>query len=287
MIWKFAVALIALIALGFVSIGAVFCAGTMRVAKRLGPIPAGASEVAITTADKTVLRAWWMHPQRSNGGCVMVLHGIADSHVSSAGFAPLFLAEGYSVLLPNSRAHGDSGGEFVTYGLLERYDVAAWAEWMKSAGCHNIYGLGESLGASILIDATAVTNLFSAIVAEGAYADLRQAAEDRLHRRMGIPSLLSKLVVVDATFYSKWVYHVDFTEEMPVRSIARASTPTLLIHGLADVLTPPLNSQQLAAANPRSVLWLVPGAPHTGAAATSPEEFRNRVLSWFRQHAKM
>ena len=92
MIWKLAAALIFLAVLGFVLIGAVFCAGTMRVAKRIGPIPVGASEVSITTADKTALRAWWMHPQRSNGGCVIVLHGIADSRVSSAGFAPMFQA---------------------------------------------------------------------------------------------------------------------------------------------------------------------------------------------------
>ena len=35
----------------------------------------------------------------------------------------MFLEEGYSVLLPDSRGHGTSGGELVTYGLLEKRDV--------------------------------------------------------------------------------------------------------------------------------------------------------------------
>ena len=175
----------------------------------------------------------------------------------------------------------------MTYGLLERYDVARWAEWMKASGCRNVYGLGESLGASVLIDATAVTMLFSAIVAEGAYADLREAGEDRLHRLMGIPVPFAKFVIADSLLYAKWVYRTDFTGETPIRSIAQSSTPTLLIHGLDDVRTPSANSRRLAKANPSAVLWLVPGAPHTGAASAAPEEFRNCVLGWFAEHAKM
>jgi alpha-beta hydrolase superfamily lysophospholipase len=130
--------------------GAAFCAATLHVPRRLGHTPPNATEVSIVAADKAILRAWWLRPSTSNGNCVVVLHGIADSRAGSLGFAPMFLNEGYAVLLPDSRAHGASGGQFVTYGLLEKYDVIAWAEWMKRTGCHNLYGLGESLGASIL-----------------------------------------------------------------------------------------------------------------------------------------
>ena len=40
--------------------------------------------------------------------------------------------EGYTVLLPDSRAHGSSGGAIVTYGVLEKYDVLQWADWMRN-----------------------------------------------------------------------------------------------------------------------------------------------------------
>ena len=103
-----------------------------------------------------------------------MLHGIVDSRAGSIGFAPMFLNEGYAVLLPDSRAHGASEGQFVTYGLLEKYDVIAWADWMKGTGCHSLYGFGESLGASILIQAAAVKPAFAAIVAESPYADLER-----------------------------------------------------------------------------------------------------------------
>ena len=36
------------------------------------------------------------------------------------GYAELLLAHGFTVLLPDARAHGASGGSLATYGLLER-----------------------------------------------------------------------------------------------------------------------------------------------------------------------
>jgi hypothetical protein len=36
--------------------------------------------------------------------------------------------------------------------------------------------------------------------------------------------------------------------------------------------------------NARVVLWLAPGAGHTNASAIAPEEFRKRVLDWFKAH---
>ena len=87
--------------------------------------------VAIVARDKVKLSAWWLQPSKPNGNCVVVLHGIADSRVSTVGFAPMFLDQGYAVLLPDSRAHGAREGRFVTYGLLEKYDVIAWANWLN------------------------------------------------------------------------------------------------------------------------------------------------------------
>ncbi len=125
----------------FFGVGAIFCAATLHVRHRTGAKPDGSVLAQIVASDNTTLKAWWFPAADSNHGCVLVLHGISDSRASSSGFAPLFLQSGYSVLTPDSRAHGESGGEFVTYGLLEKYDVVACAHWMKAMGCLRVYGL--------------------------------------------------------------------------------------------------------------------------------------------------
>jgi len=272
-------------ALCFVALGAGFCAATLHVAKRKGAAPPNVENVEVVANDKAKLRGWWLRPVTANGSCVIVLHGIADSRAGSAGFAPMFLTQGYSVLVPDSRAHGESGGEFVTYGLLEKYDVIVWARWMSSQGCHKVYGLGESLGASILIQAAAVEPIFAAIVAECPYADLREMAEYRMRQFLRLPRFIgvpaAKVVVISGMAYADLVDGLDFRKVSPVNSISHTATPILLIHGLNDSRTPPSQSQKLAAANPRDMLWLVPNANHTGALAAAPDEFRRRVLGWF------
>ncbi len=50
----------------------------------------------------------------------------------------MFVTQGYSVLAPDSRVQGESGGEFVTYGLLEKFDVMAWAHWLQRQKCQRI-----------------------------------------------------------------------------------------------------------------------------------------------------
>jgi uncharacterized protein len=267
-----------------VFVSAAFCRTTLQKHPRSVPPLPNWMTVSVPARDGVRLRAWWLQPSESNGNCVAVLHGIGDSRVGAVGFAPMFLNEGYAVLLPDSRAHGESGGEFVTYGLLERYDIIAWADWMKKAGCRKVYGLGESLGASVLIQAAAVEPAFAAIAAECAYADLREVAEFRVRQKAHVPAIVSRLVVGSAIAYADWTDGLDLRQVSPVDSIARASTPILLIHGLQDFRTPSYNSVRLARANPRNSLWLVPGAAHTGAASTEPAEFRRRVLGWFAQY---
>jgi fermentation-respiration switch protein FrsA (DUF1100 family) len=193
----------------------------------------------------------------------------------------MLLNQGYSVLLPDNRAHGESGGEFVTYGLLERYDVIAWANWMKRAGYRKLYALGESLGGAVLIESAAIQPIFSAIVAESPYADFRQVSEYHVAASGRVPPFVARLIVAGTLTYAAWVYRLDLRRVSPVESIARASTPILLIHGLDDTRTPPYNSVRLARANARNGLWLVPKAGHTEASLAAPEEFRRRVLNWF------
>jgi pimeloyl-ACP methyl ester carboxylesterase len=275
-------------ALGFIAIGAGFCAVTLHVRRSVTAAPPNATTVEVPANDNVTLSGWWLGSGDPNGNCVIVLHGIADSRAGSVRFVPMFLANGYRVLLPDSRAHGASGGKFVTYGLLEKYDVIVWTHWMKSEGCRRVYGLGESLGASILIQAAAIEPVFAAIVAESPFADLREIAEYRIRRMLPMPAVigspLARLAVSSGMFYARLVDGFDFTQVSPVKSIRHTSTPILLIHGLNDSRTPPSQSQELAAANPGDPLWLVPHAVHIRASIVEPDEFRRRVLGWFAEH---
>jgi pimeloyl-ACP methyl ester carboxylesterase len=242
--------------------------------------------VAIPARDHVKLEASLVSPKGSNGKCVLVVHGINANRDSMKGFVRLFTSNGYRVLSPDDRGQGASGGELITYGALEKYDAVDWARWLKSEGCAAVYGFGESMGASILIQAAAVDPVFRSLVVECPYSDLRASGEDRVREMApGLPTWLggplSKIMIQSALIYAKLRFGVDMREVSPVRDIARIQVPIFLIHGLEDTKTPSWHSVALQKANPKAVLWLVPGAGHAGASSTLPEEFNTRVLDWF------
>ena len=108
--------------------------------------------ITIPSADGLALRGWYVHPSDFNGSAVVLIHGITDNREGVAGYAQLFLNHGYAVLLPDARAHGESGGQIATYGLKETDDIHRWVSWIYAhdpppAGC--VYGFGESYGAAL------------------------------------------------------------------------------------------------------------------------------------------
>ncbi len=238
------------------------------------------------------MRAWLLLPRKPNGNAVILLHGIADSRASQIGLARMVLTNGYSVLAPDSRGHGESGGELATYGLLEADDVHRWVDWLIAAEHpRKVFGLGESLGAAVLIQSLAVENRFSAIVAECPFTSFWRVAVDRVAQRLplapGLGHAVAMPLVWSGFLYAQVRYGLDFRGASPEKVIGRASTSVLLIHGLEDTNIYPMHSSILAARNPVSVvLWLVPGATHTAAFGVAPREFEQRVLTWFAAHSQ-
>lgn len=244
---------------------------------------ASVEKVSIRAADGTRLNAWWLVPKQRSGRGVMVCHGVADSAHGALGFAVMFLRDGYAVLVPESRGHGESRG-FVTYGVLEADDTVQWLAWMRVQGVRRAYGFGESLGGAILIQSLARGAQFRAVVAECSYSSFEMVADERV--AWVLPKWAAPLFVKEAELYTYFRYGVDLRNARPDRAIRDARVPVLLIHGLDDRETIPDHSRRLHAANPRwTELWLVPGAKHTGAFAVAPALFQSRVLAWFARYS--
>jgi dipeptidyl aminopeptidase/acylaminoacyl peptidase len=206
------------------------------------------------------------------------------------GFAELFLTHGFAVLVPDSRAQGDSGGEFPTYGVRESDDVHGWFDWLvmqQHPKC--IFGMGESMGAAVLLQSVEKENRFCAVVAESAFASFRQIAYVRVGQFFRTGTWLGRIALrpaVEMAFlYGRLTRGVNLADASPERSVVGSHVPILLIHGLADDNIPPQQSERIRARNPAEiVLWEVPGAGHCGAVNRAGREFDTRVLGWFNSH---
>jgi uncharacterized protein len=253
---------------------------------------AGLEEVSATTPDGVVLRGWSLRPLQGNGEAVILLHGLGDNRFGMTGYAQLLVAHGFTVLMPNARAHGVSGGAIATYGLLERNDVHQWVDFLAAKEHPRCtFGLGESMGASQLLQSLDPRIPFCAVAVESPFATFREIAYDRMgqpfHLGPWVGRILLRPMVEVAFLRARWKYGLDMERISPEDSVASSTIPVLLIHGQIDSNIPVRHSRLIHARAPKAQLWEVPGADHCGAVSTAPQEFDERLLRWFQPRSSL
>jgi hypothetical protein len=246
------------------------------------------TDVQISAADGAALKGWLVTPQDPNGRAVILFHGVTDTRAGVAGYAQLFLDHQYTVLLPDARAHGESGGDLATYGVREAGDIARWSVWLRqrTSGC--VYGFGESMGAALVLQSLREDPHFCGVVAESPFSDFREAAYDRVSQTAHIPRIVVSTLGVPAVEtgiqYAKARYGVDFDLASPRVAVASSRTPVLLIHGLDDRNLRPENSVRIQKARADVELWEVPYAGHCGVWIVEGQKFDQRVLDFLARH---
>lgn len=247
------------------------------------------SEAEVTAEDGVRLRAWSMRPDTGNGDAVILLHGVGGNRDAMIGAAEILLRNGYAVLLPDARAQGASGGQIATYGDRESGDVRRWFEWLRRTEApHCIDGLGDSMGAALILDALEKEPSFCAVVAESPFASFREAAYDRLGQWSGTGLWLGHTLLYPAIpaglLYARLRYGADLDRVSPETVVAGTHVPVLLIHGLADTNLPPRHSELIRSRNRLVELWEPAGVRHCGTRMVEPAEYERRIVGWFRRH---
>ena len=110
---------------------------------------------------------------RVSRGVVILMHGVRANRLSMVERARLFRANGYSVLLFDFQAHGESPGEHITFGSLESRDARAALDRVhRELPGQPVAAVGTSLGgaAAILADPPLPT----ALVLESVYPTIEE-----------------------------------------------------------------------------------------------------------------
>jgi uncharacterized protein len=169
---------------------------------------------------------------------------------------------------------------------ISRPTAFRWFDWLvmqQHSKC--VFGMGESMGAAILLQAVEKERRFCAVVAESSFATFREIAYVRVGQVFQTGTCLGRVALrpaVELAFlYGRLTRGVNFADSSPERSVVGSHVPILLIHGLADDSIPPQQSAPIRAHNPAEiVLWEVPNAGHCGAVNAAGQDFRTRVLGW-------
>lgn len=113
----------------------------------------------------------------------------------AADFLPgpwLWEQTGCNLLLPDPRAHGESGGDYFGFGYLEQNDLVCWLDWAEEALGEQTFLLwGEGAGANTALFAAAndlLPDTVAFLVAESPYCSLHEMASSSIWAWYRVPS---------------------------------------------------------------------------------------------------
>ncbi len=261
----------------------IWLAGTVlshSVNRTIGALPSDLKGRNITfpSASGTTIHGWLIDGQKGKGA-IILMHGVRDSRLSMLDRARFLSAAGYSVLLFDFQAHGESNGEQITFGYLESRDAQAAVKFVRDTLPGEKIGIiGVSLGgaATLLAEPKIEVN---AIAVEMVYPTIQQAIDNRMkHYLSFVGGWLTPL------FIAQLQPRLGIAPEAlrPISNVSNVTASKLFIAAAEDKHTPLAESQSLfdTASEPKE-LWVVNGAQHENLHRFARQEYEHRVLGFF------
>jgi uncharacterized protein len=245
----------------------------------IGPAPVSLDAESVTFPSQSgSLIHGWLSRAPTNAGAILLLPGIHATRRSMVARAEFLRQAGYATLLIDFQATGESPGRRITFGWLERLDVLAAVQYLKSRMPGQPIGvIGTSLGGAAALLAAPPLDVQAAVL-EAVYPSIDRAVGNRVEKAIGkrgrwlAPALVLQL---------RPQIGITAADLRPVDHIAALRCPILMIGGTADRNTTLEDTQLLfAAAREPKELWLIRDAGHVDFLRAAGDEYRRRITAF-------
>ncbi|HEV3099755.1 MAG TPA: hypothetical protein VGY75_08565 [Candidatus Udaeobacter sp.] len=282
---RFVVACATLILVGVVCAISVGWLLAHPIQTRIGnpPTDLNAQAVSFASDSGATVHGWWS-PVRNDHDAVLLLPGIRANRLSMVDRARFLHRAGYSVLLIDFQATGETKGDHITFGWKESRDVLAAINLVRRIDpTARVAIIGSSLSGVAALLATPPLKV-DALILEEVYPTIETATRNRMENYLGgvgrvlTPALLNQL---------QWRLGVSASQLRPVDHIGDVQCPVFIISGEKDRNTRPADTRMLFehARSPKQ-LWFVPNAGHVDLHRAAREEYEIRVLAFLAQMAR-
>lgn len=196
---------------------------------------------------------------------IIAVHGWRSSWNNDFGMISDFWYEnGCHVLYVEQRGHNNSGGQYLGFGMIERYDCLRWVHWARENidPALPIYLAGISMGASTVLMASDldlpenVCGIMADCGFTSAHDIWKHVTENNLH-------LSYKMVGFLADSMCKKKINMGTRDCSAKDALKNTNVPVLFIHGSHDKFVPvSMTYENYLACNSEKELLIVPGAGH-------------------------
>ena len=237
-------------------------------------------DFSITSYDGLTLRAK-MLPREGMRGVVLMMHGYRSNPLHDFSLAVKeYFDMGFACMMPYQRAHGESEGKYITYGVRERRDVLSWCNLIeeKFPGVPVILD-GMSMGATSVLMASGLElpECVRGIVADCGFTSPKDIMSSVMKRRLNMapfPFLYTTGLI------AKIKAGFGLGEVSTITELKKNRLPLLIVHGEEDELVPfPMSEENFEAARVACDAKFIsfPGAGHGMSFLTDRERYTEEV----------
>ena len=244
-----------------------------------------AKDVFITSKDGLKLHGLWI-PAENPRGTILLAHGYRSTMLVDFGLAFAFYhALGMNILVPQQRAHGQSEGRYITFGVKESEDMQCWIDYHNATyGMHQMILSGMSMGASTMLylaDQDLPGNV-KCIIADCGFTSPKAILDIVFRSVVHLPSGPSLLVT---ELFARIFAGFSLTQKDTCKVLKNAKIPVLMIHGLEDDFVPSYMTQQgFDACCSEKELLMVENAGHGTSFLADKQTYTERVIMFLEKH---
>lgn len=215
---------------------------------------------------------------------IIAMHGWRSSWSMDFGVTADFYHDNGAIMLyADQRGQNDSDGEYIGFGILERYDCIKWLEFVRERYGDElpIYLLGVSMGASTVLMASGaeLPDSVKGIIADCGFTSPKEIWNHILDNNL---HLNGKLMFPLVNSVCKRVAQFDSDCYSTVDALSVNTKPVLFIHGSDDNFVPlKMTFENYLACNADKELLIVPGAGHGMSYITDPKAYEKAVADFF------
>ncbi len=237
------------------------------------------SDVWIQSEDGLKLHATWF-PCGDEKKAVVCFHGYTSQGMSDyIALSEYYLKNGFSMLLVDERAHGQSEGEYIGFGCLDRRDALCWLKWVTGRCGEEVQVLlhGTSMGGAAVLMASGLSlpPPVKGIISDCGFTSPKEVFTHVLHSMYHLPAFP---VIPAADFINRKAAGYGMDECNAAREVRKAKVPILMIHGDADTFVPAEMCERIYAniASPKQKL-IVKGAAHAESYYKDTEAYERAM----------
>ncbi len=245
-------------------------------------------QVHISSEDGLRLTGYFL-PAENAKGTILLLHGYRSAPMCDFGYSVQFYHSlGWNLLAVCQRAHAESEGKYITYGVKERFDVRDWALYLvdRFGPAQPIVLLGISMGSTTALMSlgTDLPESVKCCIADCGYTSPYEQFVHMLKGRFHIPV---HPVLDLANLFSRLFAGFGFRDYSTVTALQQNRRPVLFVHGEKDRFVPiRFTVDNYAACVAEKQLITVPEAGHGTSYVFATETCQSAVREFLAKYAE-